>query len=212
MIKNDRAKSSSKNQWPWWKSGGLALFVFGVFAVILAYYPSYSSVAMSVGVGLAFLGVIVSIRTVRTRDWWGQIGYINIWMLLVLGIAIRAWTDVIPFLWLWLILLPGFYLLAWALPVIHPKLSALLLREQLAPETIVGRGCMAWTITLLPVAGGLGAVFGMYGSRYGQDKFVSLAIASLFSMASIGMSQAIAHQSWPKRPWRDETNQEGKVN
>jgi hypothetical protein len=201
MKANDRTYIASQDQWPWWKSGGLALFVFGGFSAILVFYPSYSPFSLSVGVGFVLLGVVISIFAVRSQDWWGQFGYINAWMLLVFAIGIRAWNDVIPILWLWLIVLPGFYILAWALPVVHPKLSAFLLREQLTPETTVGRGCMSWAITLFPVASGVGAVLGMYGSRYSQGKLMSIVIAGIATTSVLAMVQAVSHQIWPKRPW-----------
>jgi len=201
MKTNDKINISSQKQLKWWQISGLVLFGFGIFAAILTLFPTYSPVALSVSIIFVFFGMVITIRAIWTQDWWGQFGYINIWMLLVLGTGIRAWNDVIPLPWLWLIVLPGFYILAWALPVIHPKLSAFLLREQLAPETNIGRGCMGWAIIIAPVAGGLGAVLGMYGSRYGQGKLVSLVGACLFTIVPLAIAQAVSHQFWPKRPW-----------
>lgn len=123
-----------------------------------------------------------------------------------LGLAVRAWADVIGSVWFWLIFLLALYLLAWALPVLHPKLSAFLWREQIAPEMCLGRGCLALALALLPVAGGLAGVLGGIVVEDFSDKTVSLILAIGFSVLAIGWGQAIAHEMWPKRPWA-ETNQ-----
>jgi hypothetical protein len=119
----------------------------------------------------------------------------------MLGLTIRAWNAVIPALGLWITLLVGLYVLAWALPAIEPKISALLFREQFAPETRLGRGCLALALAVGGAAAGTGATLGMYGSRYGQENLVFLAIGALLTFGVLAWSQAVAHDMWPKRPW-----------
>jgi len=193
---------------PLWKVFGANLLTFGFFGGMLALYPfhSYSPVALAVGAGLGVLGVVVGVRTSRTQDWWGQVAYLCILHLLFLGLAVRAWADVIPGIWFWLIFMLSLYLLAWALPVLHPKIAEFLWREQFAPETRLGRGCMAVSLALLPVIGGLAGVFGGLGVEKMSDKSVSLVMAILFSLVAIGWGQSSAHAMWPTRPWA-ETNQ-----
>jgi len=211
MFSRRRKKRQPETKWSWWKVLSVALFSLGIPGALLSYFPYYSHIALAFGAGLSLAGVVISLRFLYIKDWWGQITFLNIWFLLFLGIAIRAWTDVIPFFWFWLLLLLSLYFLAWALPVLHPKLSTFLLHEQLSPETIVGRGCLALAITLLPVAGGLGATFGIYGYRYGMNKLVSLIGAILGSITSLGLSQAMAHQMWPHRPWaKDKDEPQGE--
>jgi len=188
------------------------MLALGSIATLLTLYPYYTPLALTIGVSLTIAGTFAAICSHRSYDYWARAAYGNSWLLLFLGTAIRAWTDVIPVLWFWFVLLMTLYLVAWAFPVLHPKLSALLFREQFAPETRLGRGCMAWALALLPVIGGLGATFGMYGSRNGLDNIVSLVMAILGSIISIGLSQVFSHQLWPQRPWtKDDGEPQEKV-
>ena len=194
------------NNWPIWKVLILVPIPLGGFAALLAFVPSYSPQALAVGIGLTVVGVVAAVWISISRSWWAAMVFINSWLLLMLGVAIRAWAKVIPQVWLWLVPLVAAYLLAWALPAISPKLSARLLREQLAPETRWGRGCLTLFLVAGPAAGALGASVGMYGSRFGQGTAVIIVIAVLFSAVSVGFAQAVAEQSWPKRPWAQHSD------
>lgn len=179
----------------------MALVTFGGFGGMLALFPEYSPIALAIAAVLVLSAVIAVILGAGRTNWWYQMLVGNSWFLLILGLGIRAWNAVIPALGLWLVLLLGLYLLAWALPAVEPKLSALLTREQLDPKTRLGRGCLAVALAVGPAAGGLGATFGLYGSRYGQEKLVYLVGGSLATIAALAWSQFAAHDMWPKRPW-----------
>jgi len=196
----------SSNDWPIWKVLILVPIPLGGFAALLAIVPSYSPQALAVGIGLTVVGLVAAVWVVIARSWWGAMVFINSMLLLMLGMAIRAWANLIPQVWVWLVPLVAAYVLAWALPAINPKLSARLLREQMAPETRWGRGCLTLALALGPAAGALGASVGMYGSRFGQGTTVIIAIAVLFSAVSVGFAQAVAEQSWPKRPWAQQSD------
>ncbi|HLE04391.1 MAG TPA: hypothetical protein VI729_07235, partial [Anaerolineales bacterium] len=187
--------------WPWWKAAAIALFTLGGFGAVLTVIPPYSSSAMKVAIGLTLVGTVGAVWGISKANWWGGIVLLNSWFLLILGFAIRAWALVIPQVWIWLVPLVAAYLLAWALPAISPKLSARLLREQFAPETRWGRGCLTLFLVVGPAAGTLGASVGMYGSRFGQGNAVMLVIAVLSSAVAVGFAQAAAEQVWPRRPW-----------
>ena len=184
----------------------MALFSLGGFGAVLAFIPPYSPNAMKVAVGLTVVGTVAAVWGISKANWWAVIVFLNSWFLLILGFAIRAWAVIIPQVWVWLVPLVAAYLIAWILPAINPKLSARLLREQLAPETRWGRGCLTLFLVVGPAAGALGASVGMYGSRFGQGTAVMLVMAVLSSAVAVGFAQVVAEQSWPKRPWAQPTD------
>lgn len=200
--------------WPWWKVIGLLVFLFGVLTGLLTLVPYYSSVALAIGIGLSVAGTIpvVWLRIWRTPNWWMEVAYAVVWPLFFLGLGARLLAAIIPVIWVWLIPLLAAYLLAWALPALNPALSALLWREQTAPQTRLGRGCLILMLPLAPVAGTIGASVGMFGSRFFEDRApIYLIMGMLGSIVAIGMAFAFAYQYWPKRPWRkDEPEQEDK--
>ena len=201
MPMQRRLDQPSSSTWPWWKAAAIALFTLGGFGAVLTVIPPYSSSAMKVAIGLTLVGTVGAVWGISKANWWGGIVLLNSWFLLILGFAIRAWALVIPQVWIWLVPLVAAYLLAWALPAISPKLSARLLREQFAPETRWGRGCLRLFLVVGPAAGTLGASVGMYGSRFGQGNAVMLVIAVPSSAVAVGFAQAAAEQVWPRRPW-----------
>ncbi len=124
----------------------------------------------------------------------------GIWLTLILGIGIRAWTALVPeWFWLWVGLFGGMYLFAWTFPALYPQLSAWLYREQMYPETPLGRGCLTVAWFLFP----MGSSISMVLRRSGQVHFLWLFIGTGMTMVSVGMAQAFAHQLWRKRPWAE---------
>lgn len=100
----------------------------------------------------------------------GQIIFRNAFFLIMFVMAARAWLMIIGnvALWvLWMTILLSAYILAWALLYLKPKLSALLWREQYAPETRVGMAVLGISAKFLPIASTSGALFGMYATRDG---------------------------------------------
>ena len=196
-----RDRPSSSSSWPWWKAAILAPVGLGVFGAALAFVPPYSSNALKVATGLTVAGTVAGVWSVTRPNWWAAIAFVNSWLFLMLGMAMRAWANIIPQVWVWLVPLVAAYVLAWAFPAISPKLSARLLREQFAPETRWGRGCLTLFLVVGPAGGALGASVGMYGSRFGEGSVVMLVLAVLTSAVAVGGAQAFAQQVWPKRPW-----------
>src|SRR3990172_3611373 len=168
MPKKGRRDQPSSSTWPWWKAAAIALFTLGGFGAVLTVIPPYSSSAMKVAIGLTLVGTVGAVWGISKANWWGGIVLLNSWFLLILGFAIRAWALVIPQVWIWLMPLVAAYLLAWALPAISPKLSARLLREQFAPETRWGRGCLTLFLVVGPAAGALGAGGGVGLGKAGR--------------------------------------------
>ncbi|HLC04656.1 MAG TPA: hypothetical protein VJK02_16600 [Anaerolineales bacterium] len=201
MAKQGQRNRPAASSWTWWKAATLAPLGLGVFGAVFVLVPTYSSTALKVAIGLTVAGTVAAVWSVTRPNWWAAIAYINSWLFLMLGTAMRAWATLIPQVWVWLVPLAVAYLLAWTLPAISPRFSARILREQFAPETRWGRGCLTLFLVVGPAAGALGASVGMYGSRFGQGTAVMLVMAVLGSAVAVGFAQAVAEQSWPKRPW-----------
>ncbi len=202
--RSTRKRRSRKREWPMWQLIGIALGTFGGLGGLLTVTPSYSPIALAIAIVLGVSGATALLLGAGRSSWWHQVVVANSLFLLLLGFVIRAWNEVIPALGVWLVLLLGLYVLAWTLPAIEPKLSALLFREQLDPKTRLGRGCLVVALAIGPAAGGLGATFGLYGSRYGQEKLGYLAIGCLGTVGVLAWSQIAAHEVWPKRPWANK--------
>ncbi len=132
----------------------------------------------------------------------GQIIFSNAFFLTMLITAARAWYVISGsfLVWLlWVFVLFGLYVLAWTLPIINSRLSDYLFKEQYTPQTVPGKKFMSISARFLPVAGSIGALIGMYGSRTGVNNIALLLLGIAFSLASIGLSQVTSHQFW----WED---------
>ncbi len=170
---------------------------------MLTIYPSISVTAFALATLVTILGILGSVRAVRRRDWWGQMAFANSWLILLLAIAIRSWAHLAPRIWIWILLLGLAYAFAWFLPALYPRLSEVIAREQIAPETPIGRGCFTAAVAILPAAGGLGAAFALVGGQIGGMSIASLSIAVLFTAGTLAGAQLMAHQLWPRRPWAE---------
>lgn len=190
-------------QWSLWKLLLLPLVSHGAIAALTALYPTYSSTALALGFFLTAVGILGFVLTGRSRSWWGRVAYFNSLLLLIMAFGVRAWLMVAGTVWPWMTILTAAYVLAWIVPILNPKLSEFLWKEQIAPETKLGQGVMNFSIRFLPLAGAIGASIGMYGSRSGHDDFVALIIGFGSSIVSIGLAQAFSHQLWQDNPWRE---------
>jgi hypothetical protein len=198
------------SNWSWWKVATMALFTFGSLSVLLTFYPYYLRSALIISLVLSISGVLVSVRFIVVKDWVGQVIFINSWLLLLLGIAIRSWTYIIPVFWLWLALIGSFYIFTWLVPILMPRLSKTFLREQITPRTKLGRLLFKWSLILIPAAGGIGATIGYYGDIGVRFHLPSLITGILLTVGVLGIAQALSHQMWPQRPWaQHDTSKEG---
>lgn len=193
---------------PLWRLIGLWFISQGSFAALLAIFPYYHPVALTLGIILAATGLIAAIYAVRARDWRALVVFQNTWPLLIFAIGARGLISHLPNGWIWISLLLACYILTWLIPVLDPKLSALLWKEQTAPETRIGKGCMRIFIRFSPILMALGPILGIYGSRYGYDDIVHLAAGTILTLSAIGAGQVISHQIWPKRPWAQQEEPE----
>jgi len=207
-MKRKRGKRWSWKSAPWWVGGGLALFVFGSFGALLALVPDYSPGALRVGVALMVAGVVVGSWGTQTKSWWSQMASVNLLMLSFLSLGIRFLAAVVPGTWVWLPLVLMGYLLALALPLVHPRLSEKLAREQIAPQTRFGRGCLAFSAAMLPAAGLSGYWLYEFSKRAGRQELAYVLGGVLGFVVAIGGTQYFTHHLWPKRPWAQKAEAE----
>lgn len=194
-------------RWHWWQAAGMGLLAFGGFGLLLTFLPEFAPAAAAAGLALALAGTLAGLWNWQTFSWGARLATASVLALELLLIGIRAWAALDTSWWLWLPTLLVVVLAAWALPVVRPRLSAVLWREQVAPRTRAGRGCLALALAVAPIAGVLGGGLGMYGSRFGQTDLVWLALGTLGTMSAVGISFSTAHQLWPERPWASKSEQ-----
>jgi hypothetical protein len=185
----------------WWQMAAASLLGFGILSILLFLLPSYSRIFLIIGIALSSIGTITSIWSWWTYNWFARLIVAIIGSLFFVGITFRAWAEIAPFFSMWLSILMVCYILAWVLPALNPSFSAYLWREQTAPQTRFGRAFLGVMLTVAPIAGVLGASFGMYGSRSGEIDLTLIVIGVLCSMVAIGFAFAFSYQIWPDRPW-----------
>ena len=179
---------------PMWQVLAIAGFSFGVFGLLLGIFPAYSPLALLIGVLIAVVGLLAAMWNLRAYSRSSRLATAIAWSLMVILLAARSLALVIDPWWLWAVPLAALYFIAWALPAIRPGTSALLWREQTAPRTQLGRGCLALAIAMAPIAGALGASVGIFGSRFGMDGVVTLAVGGLALMGALAISFSTSYQ------------------
>jgi len=196
---------------PLWKVLGLYIFSYGAFATMLTFIPYYHPIALVIGIILFITGLIAFICIRQTSDWRAVVVVQNTWPLLIFAMGARSLISQLSNGWIWVSLLLACYILAWLIPVLDPKLSALLWIEQTAPETRLGKGCMRVFIKFSPTIIALGPISGIYLSRHGYRNVGLLVFGIGMCLLAIILGQLISHQIWPKRPWaqQDESETEG---
>jgi hypothetical protein len=175
------------------------LALFGIWALIIIFFPQYSPIALAFGLLLLFAGIAGFILVGYGYRRLGQIGFSNALYLSMFALSARHWMSILDnlYLWgVWMAVLFSIYVFAWMLPRYNPKLSEFLVREQYTPETSMGKIILNASAKFLPIAGASGALFGMYASRDGNYNFATLFVAIAFSLVSIAFAQLTAHQFW----------------
>ena len=185
----------------WWQVGAIAAFSFGLLGTLIGLLPTYSSSALAVGLSLATVATAASLWNWRTYAWAARSATSMILSLMIFLLASRSLASVLGPMWMSVLLLLLVYLVSWLLPIVAPRLSARIWREQMTPQTRLGRGCLALSIAVAPVAGVLGASVGLFGHRFGQGDAIYLVGGLLAWVGALGISFAASHQLWPERPW-----------
>jgi hypothetical protein len=198
MAKPKRAPGAD---WPWWKIGGGSLVSFGTFGMLIGVLPPYSYRGLIVGTVLAFIMTAAVFWSWKTYHWIPQVLIPTLFSIQFLCITLRAWMAFFNGIGLWIFPVLTGYFLAWILPLVNSNLSEFLWREQDTPQTKVGRVVMSVLLAIAPVAGTLGASFGMFSSRFGDWNFAYLFLGSLFSITTVGLAFTFAYQIWRDPPW-----------
>ena len=192
-------KTLPVEHWGWPKLIFFPTLLFGSLAILVIFTPHYSPGALVIGIILTLFGVTGAILVSKGCRRAGQLAFSNAFLLIFLTISGRSWRVVIgnDLIWgIWMMVLMGMYILAWFLPSLNPDLSAFLWREQYTPETSVGKAFLNISARFLPISGAVGALFGMYATRAGQDRFGMLFMGVSFALLSIALAQLGAHQFW----------------
>jgi hypothetical protein len=85
----------------------------------------------------------------------------------------------------------------------------LLFREQFAPQTRIGRGCMMVFLTLGSSGLGISAALGYQMARHEAVEVVFLLVALMGTVVTIAFAQIFSHQLWQQRPWRNNRPKRG---
>jgi uncharacterized membrane protein len=189
-----------------WRGVVLSATVFGGLAILLAIVPTYSFVATVVAIILSIAGMIVTNWGIRSRKWWLQLAFWEIFILFFMGMAVRAWYALLDQASFWLVLVSAVLLhtVAWTFPWIFPRLSARMAREQLTPTTRVGHFVQVFSMSLVPGIAGLAYLVQRLTQEKGLEGLDTLLIAVIGSVIAIGGPQAISHQYWEKKPWTNQ--------
>ena len=203
--------------WPLWKAVGMGIVLYGLMASFLAVAfllpPMISHRATLIALSFSVLpvGVLFSVWSWRSFTYYPRLGGSLIVASVVLAVGIRSWVAILAGSWAWLVvgILVIAFAVAWAMPAISGSLSETLWREQIAPQTRLGRSVMKWALAVgLGGGGALGAGLGLSFSRAGDYGTVHLLIAILSSVIAVFLGQSLSQQLWPDRPWAKGTGAE----
>jgi hypothetical protein len=196
-----RTRPSHIARWPWWKVLGLGAFAFGMTGSLMAIASPFPSVpGLIVGLSLGLVATMLLLVYWRTNHWWARVIFAEVWTLQLVGAGVGLATHVFPLSWTWLLPLAAVYLAALALPIVAPRTSRMLVREQAFPRTRLGRGCLAVSLALLPIGGILGASVGMNAGRFGWARIVIPFGALVLIVGATAYAHNIMHDSWRQRP------------
>jgi len=189
-----------------WRGVALSIAVFGALGILLAIVPAYSSVAAVVATILSITGVVVTSWGIRSRKWWLQLAYWDIFLLFFMGMGMRAWYALLDRASFWVVLVSAVVLhtVAWTFPWILPRLSARMAQEQLTPTTRGGRFVQVFSLSLIPGIAGLVYLVQRLTQEKGMERLDTFLIAVVGSVIAIGGPQAISHQYWEKKPWANQ--------
>ncbi len=179
----------------------VSVLVFGAFGALFGLIPPISMTAVRFGLLLSVPVILASLWSWWTYSWWARLASAGLWTIQFLAIAARAWELILGITWISAGPILIAYLLAWTMPILKPRISAFLWREQTAPQTRGGRTLLGLALAIGPSAGVLGAAVGLFGSRSGNLEATLAFAATIFSIAAIGFAFAISYQLWPDRPW-----------
>lgn len=198
--------------WPLWRVAVAGLALYGLLSgsvwLVSGLVPEIGLPARVTAAALVLLlGLSFTFWSSRDFSWLSRTANGLLITMAMLGIGALFWPMLLGGIWLVVIplLFLALLLLAWALPAISGSFSALLWREQIAPQTKLGRASMKWGLALgLGGAGVLGSLAGTSLVRAGKAPIAYLVVALGMSILSVVIAQGFAHQLWPSTPWGEK--------
>lgn len=196
-----RSRKHALAAWAWWQVLLASLLAFGLVGALPGLIPPISLPFIRLGLVMSLMAVVAAMANWWSYNWWARLALGVMVTLQFLAIGARAWSILVGLEWWWIVPAIGAYAVARALPLLRPGISSVLWREQVAPETRIGRLLLAIALGIGPSAGVIGASIGMFGSRAGELNAVFLVGGTLSATGSIGLAFALSYQLWPERPW-----------
>ena len=191
----NRSRQLPVHRWPLWKAIGVAILIYLPFCTVLLLIPPPMSDSAWFIASVLVVGGSLAVLWGR----WGdprisEVGASFILTLALLAIGLRAWLAWATVSWVWISVIVALFLLAWIVPAIAPDLSRWLWREQVAPETRVGRRLLALSLGILPAVGVISATAGLLLARTGEVRLGWLLVAILATASAIAWGQSTSHQ------------------
>ncbi len=185
--------------------------ILGVFSLMPIFISNGSIIAIIVAVSHPLMGAIAVLLSARTKIVWARFLGGHSWMFIIYATGLFALNAAYPIPMGWLLVFLVMYALAWLLPYLRPALSSIILREQMAPETKLGKGCMSIALGGLPTIGSIAAVIGLHASRSGEENVVYLIMGIIGILTALAGSQAFSHQIWEQTRKTKSSDQEAEV-
>jgi hypothetical protein len=182
--------------------GAMAIILFGGIGMLFALLPDFrppSTLSLVTVLTFSVTIAICIMWNILRPNWWASFIAAFSIASLILAAAIHSLGYVLSN-WIWFLPLLGVYLLAWALPAINLRLAKFLHTEQTTPQTRSGQGCMTVALSVLGIAGPLGAIVGLGSSRLYGSGVSMIVVGVIFAAVSIGFAQSFSYQLWAKRP------------
>jgi hypothetical protein len=148
---------------------------------------------MTAGTQIA-LGVIAANWGRWGSPRWSEWAASFIFIAQFVTIGLRAWGAATSVPWLAATAIVGLFLAAWTLPLIFPGFSSWLWREQVAPQSKVGRIVLGLSLAILPTIGVVAAGAGTLLSAAGQTDTGWMIVAVLAFIASLIWGHSTSHQ------------------
>ena len=179
------------------EEGGLGLVIRAYGEPERAYLISPTAIALGVAVALISGGI--AIWNWARFTWRSRGAAVVTFSLVFLIVAARGFAHLPASPWLWGTPLVAAYILAWVLPAVGPQIAELLYREQLAPRTRLGRGCLGIALGLGGTAGAIGAGIGLFSSRSGDLAAGYLIASALSAIGAIDVAFVNAWELYSER-------------
>ena len=162
------------------------ILAFISFSFILGFMPPFSWMFFSIGLVTSVVAIITGIygNYQRNKE-LTLLHYLSTFILIGFLLGLRFFHMAAKLSWNligWLLL--GMLPIA-ILPFVDKKLSELLYREQVAPQTKIGRIIFTISLGIAPIIGVLGASWGRVLSRGGSSSSF-IAIGYLMYFATLG--------------------------